>query len=83
MLFRRNYKNYNGLLWWYVVNLVSPSMQHMNKLIDKCVEFGKKWLIKFIQKKIVDIKCRWESIYTDEQVIIRMEAVNMPVEEKN
>ena len=62
--------------------LVSPSMSHMNKLIDKCVEFGKRWLIKFNPKKSVILN-GGEKLYQNEQIKIVMGDSIMPVVEKS
>lgn len=62
--------------------LASPSMLHMNKLIEKCVEFGNKWLVIFNAKKSVILQ-EGERIYKNDQVKVYMGDSLMPAVDKS
>jgi hypothetical protein len=60
--------------------LVAPSISKMNKTIEKCVEFGSKWLIKFNPKKSVILNAG-ENLFKNEQIKELMGQAEMPVVE--
>ena len=60
--------------------LVAPSITQMNKMIGKCEEFGKKWLIKFNAKKSVILN-GGEKLFKSEQIKVLMGKSQMPVVE--
>ncbi len=60
--------------------LVAPSISQMNKTIEKCVEFGSKWLIKFNPKKSVILNAG-ENLFKNEQIKELMGQAEVPVVE--
>jgi hypothetical protein len=60
--------------------LAAPSITQMNKMIGKCEEFGKKWLIKFNAKKSVILN-GGEKLFKSEQIKVLMGKSQMPVVE--
>ena len=52
----------------------------MNQMIEKCVEFGSKWLIKFNPKKSVILNAG-ENLFKNEQIKELMGQAEMPVVE--
>jgi hypothetical protein len=60
--------------------LVAPSISQMNQMIEKCVEFGSKWLIKFNPKKSVILNAG-EKLFKNIQIKVVMGQAEMPVVE--
>ena len=60
--------------------LVTPSISPMNKMIEKCVEFSSKWIIKFNPKKSVILN-GGEKLFKIKQIKVMMGQVEMPVVE--
>ena len=56
----------------------SLTINNMKTIIETCVEFGKKWLVKFNAKKSVIMNCG-KKVFQDSEIEIKMEGKVMPV----
>ena len=60
--------------------LIEKIIERLNKLVDICEDYSKKWMLKYNIKKSVIINCG-KNIYKDEEIDIKMNGIRLPVVE--
>jgi hypothetical protein len=60
--------------------LIEKLIEKLNKLVDICGDYSKKWMLQYNIKKSVIINCG-KNIYKDEEIDIKMNGIRLPVVE--